>query len=110
MIEPVAVQNLMLATALGAAIVVLGAAYATLFAFARLLERPRLLGAAAASYLGLLVCVIAFAYVARLDGFWATLAVAMALGYLLAPLGIWRLCTGTHAATHEASTGDGHER
>lgn len=103
LMDPVHIQDLLLATALGAGIVLFGAAYAALLTFARLLDRPRLLVYAGASYAALVACVVAFADAARLTGSWSVLAVAMALGYLVAPLGIWRLCTGTHLTPDHGS-------
>jgi hypothetical protein len=49
----------------------------------------------------LFISVLTLGSAAHLNGFWWWLVVAMLVGYLLAPHGIWKLCVGTHAS-HDA--------
>ena len=98
MLEPVAAQNLMAAAMTGAGIVLFGAFYALFFALAKIQARKNFLLLAAASYAGLVFCVVILARTLNLDGFWQSIVIAMLLGYLVAPYGIWHLCVGTHKA------------
>jgi hypothetical protein len=79
-------------------VVMAGALYALLFAYARVKRQPRLMPLAYGAYLGLVVSVLILAAVANLfaTGFWTFIVVLMLVGYLLAPHAIWRLCVGTH--------------
>lgn len=99
MIEPVALKDFFLTFFSAAMVIVAGALYALLFAYARVKRRPRLIPLAYAAYLGLVVSVLALATVANLfaTGFWTLIVVLMLVGYLLAPHAIWHLCVGTHA-------------
>lgn len=99
MIEPVALENFFLTFFSAAMIIVTGALYALLFAYARVKQRPRLMPLAYAAYLGLVVSVLVLATVANLfgTGFWTFIVALMLVGYLLAPHAIWHLCVGTHA-------------
>lgn len=99
MIEPVALKNFFLTFFSAAMVVVAGALYALLFAYARVRQRPRLMPLAYAAYLGLVVSALVLATVANLfaTGFWTFIVVVMLVGYLLAPHAIWHLCIGTHA-------------
>lgn len=102
MIEPVKLADFFL-TFLSAALVILsGAVYALLFAYSRVRKMPRLMLLAYAAYAVLFVSVITLAKVTNLFGgvFWIALVMTMLVGYLLAPHAIWRLCVGTHAASH----------
>lgn len=97
--EPVALKNFFLTFFSAAMVVMAGALYALLFAYARVKRRPRLMPLAYGAYLGLVVSVLILAAVANLfaTGFWTFIVVLMLVGYLLAPHAIWRLCVGTHA-------------
>lgn len=101
MIEPVASTHFLAAFAAAATVVIAGAGYAALFAWARLRQRREPMIAAYACYGVLAVAVALLAEVAHLDGAWRVLAGLMLIGYLLAPHGIWRLCKTTHPETHE---------
>jgi uncharacterized membrane protein len=103
MIEPVAVKDFLLTFFSAAMVILSGALYALLFAYARVRRRPRLLPLAYLAYAGLVVSVLVLAMVANLfaTGFWTFIVVLMLIGYLLAPHGIWHLCVGTHAHGHE---------
>lgn len=102
MIEPVALKNFFLTFFSAAMVVVAGALYALLFAYARVRKQPRLMPLAYAAYLGLVASVLVLAAVANLfgNGFWTFIVVFMLIGYLLAPHAIWHLCVGTHAHEH----------
>ena len=102
MIEPVALQDFFLTFFSAAMVILTGALYALLFAYARVRQRPRLMPLAYLAYLGLVASVLVLAMVANLfaTGFWTFIVVLMLIGYLLAPHAIWHLCVGTHAHDH----------
>jgi uncharacterized membrane protein len=104
MIEPVALKDFFLTFFSAAMVIMTGALYALLFAYARVKRRPRVMPLAYAAYLGLLASVLMLATVANLfaNGFWTFIVVLMLVGYLLAPHAIWHLCVGTHAQEHMA--------
>jgi hypothetical protein len=99
MIEPVALKDFFLTFFSAAMVILSGALYALLFAWARVRQRPRLMPLAYVAYLGLVVSVLVLAMAANLfaTGFWTSIVVLMLIGYLLAPHAIWHLCVGTHA-------------
>ncbi len=99
MIEPVALKDFFLTFFSAAMVIMTGALYALLFAFARVKHRPRLMPLAYLAYLGLFASVMVLAYAANLfsSGFWIFIVLLMLVGYLLAPHAIWHLCVGTHA-------------
>lgn len=101
MIEPVASHQFVTAFASAAAVMLSGAAYAALFAWARLQRRRSLMIAAYACYGVLAGSVALLADAANLHGFWRILAGLMLAGYLLAPHAIWLLCSGTHPEPHD---------
>jgi hypothetical protein len=103
-VEPVDVQDFLLAVAAGGVIVLAGAIYALLFALSRIQGRPGLMPLAYAAYAVLAVAVVYLARAAHFSGFWTVVAVLMVVGYLLAPHGVWRLCVGTHEAEGGAAT------
>jgi hypothetical protein len=43
----------------------------------------------------------------HLQGFWLFVTAVMLTGYLLAPMAIWRLCTGTHGEADVEPVGVG---
>jgi uncharacterized membrane protein len=102
MIEPVELNDFFLTFFSAAMVILSGALYALLFAYARVRQRPRLMPLAYLAYAGLVVSVLVLAMVANLfaTGFWTFIVVLMLVGYLLAPHGIWHLCVGTHADAH----------
>ena len=104
MIEPVALENFFLTFFSAAMVILTGALYALVFAYARVKRRPRLMLLAYAAYLGLATSVLVLATVANLfaTGFWTFVVALMLVGYLLAPHAIWHLCVGTHAQEHAA--------
>lgn len=99
MIEPVALKDFFLTFFAAAMVILAGALYALLFAYARVKQRPRLMPLAYAAYFGLVVSVLVLAVVAHLfaTGFWTFIVALMLIGYLLAPHAIWHLCVSTHA-------------
>ncbi|TAK86487.1 MAG: hypothetical protein EPO20_07520 [Betaproteobacteria bacterium] len=99
--KPVELSNFFLLFFSAASVILLGAAYALLFALARLRNLPRLMPLAYASYAGLCASVLALAYAANLysGGIWVALVIVMLIGYLLAPHAAFRLCKGMHAQT-----------
>lgn len=96
MVDAVAAQSILLATMAGALVVVLGAAYAFLFAWARVHAQPRLLPWAYFSFLLMTGAVVVLATTLNLVGHWGVLVGVMLVGYLLAPHAIWWLCVQTH--------------
>lgn len=101
MIEPVALQDFFITFFSAAAVIMFGAGYAALFAWARLGGRRRLMPWAYACY-GLLAGAVFFlAGAAHLNGMWSVVTTLMLAGYLLAPHAIWHLCTATHDTEHD---------
>ena len=94
------VQDILIATAFGAGVVVCGAFYAICLALARLAgmsaKRSVLTGLSYLSYGLLVLNVILFAYFLRLSGWWLALVVLMVVGYFFAPRFIWRLSVELH--------------
>lgn len=107
MIEPVAMANFFTVFFSAASVIVFGALYALLFAYARLHRRPRMMVLTYAAYLGLFAAVLTLAFAANLfsNGFWTFIVLLMLIGYLLAPHAIWYLCVGTHADGHGEGEG-----
>src|SRR5512147_1388978 len=79
MIEPVALKDFFLTFFSAAMVVLAGALYALLFAYARVKRRPRLMPLAYAAYVGLVVSVLVLAAVTNLfaSGFWTFVVVVM---------------------------------
>lgn len=100
-VEPVQPDHFFLLFISAAGVIVLGAAYALLFALARIRKLPKLMPLAYAAYGGLCAAVFALGYAANLysGGVWTALIVVMLFGYLLAPHAAFRLCKGMHAQT-----------
>lgn len=94
-----------MAVAAGAVIVLAGAAYALLYALARVHGRPALMSFAYLAYGLLVAAVAALAQAAHFSGLWSFIALLMLAGYLLAPHGVWRLCVGTHASSGHGQDG-----
>ncbi len=96
MTEPVVAQQIMLAAMAGAMIVMFGALYAFVFAWARLRQRPYLMPVAYAFYACLTAAALILARAFHFSDFWFTIILVMLAGYLLAPHAIWHLCVATH--------------
>lgn len=97
MIEPVELQDFFITFFSGAMIIMAGALYALLFAWSRLQSKPWMMALAYGSYGILFISVLTLGSATHLNGFWWGLVIALLVGYLLAPHGIWKLCVGTHA-------------
>ena len=99
MIEPAGLADFFTIFFSSAMVILLGALYALLFAYARIRSMPVLMPLAYLSYAGLFISTLFLARAANLlsHPLWATVVACMLLGYLLAPHGIWHLCVGTHA-------------
>ena len=96
MVEPVGVQDIMIAAMAGAMVVMFGAAFAFAFAMAKLNKKRLLMGVAYGTYVGLVISVFVLAYALNLNGSWWAVTITMLVGYLLAPQAIWKLSVGTH--------------
>ena len=101
--EPLTQHAILAAAGAGAAILLFGAAYAALFAFARLLHRPSLMIGAWIAYAALAIAVLVLARALAMHGAWIAVVATMLAGYCFAPRVIWRLCQGTHAGEEDAS-------
>lgn len=102
MIEPVQLADFFTVFFSAAMVIMTGALYALLFAYARVKHVPRLMPMAYLAYGGLVVSVLTLARAANLlhHPFWTAIVGLMLVGYLLAPHGIWHLCVGTHSEDH----------
>lgn len=102
MIEPANLANFFTIFFSSAMVIMLGALYALLFAFARIKGNARLMPLAYLSYAGLFASTLFLADAANLlrHPFWTVVVVFMLVGYLLAPHAIWHLCVGTHDLEH----------
>lgn len=96
MIEPVALQDFFITFFASALVILFGAGYAGLYAWAKLRGKPGLLAWAYACYAVLAAAVFVLARTAHFTNEWRILVVFMLTGYLLAPLGIWKLCHASH--------------
>ncbi len=96
MVEPVGVQNIMVAAMAGAMVVMFGAGYAFAFAMAKLNGKRSVMFVALGIYALLVISVLVLAYALNLNGNWWGVTITMLVGYLLAPQAIWKLSVGTH--------------
>lgn len=108
MIQPVELQDFLLNFFAAAGIILCGACYALLYAWARLSGRRSFLAGAYAAYAVLAVSVWVLAETAHLEGYWRALAVTMLIGYFAAPRAIFRLCADTHVADEVESPHPSH--
>lgn len=95
--EPMGLQDMFFGTMAGAAIVLMGAAYALFFALGRLHRSRSMIGAALVSYLLLAVATYVLVDALALSGVWILVTTVMLVGYFILPRAIWHLCVGTHA-------------
>jgi hypothetical protein len=111
LIEPVALSDFFLSFFSAAMIILLGALYAGLFAWAKITSQQRFQFAAGFVYLALLITVGVFSQINHFNGYWLSLSFLMAAGYGLMPYLIWRLCVATHidASEHSHHFGDHHD-
>jgi hypothetical protein len=103
--ETLQAQEIMLATLSGGLVVMFGALYSMLFAFARL-RHPFLMPFAYAAYALFAASTLVLARSLHLEGYWLVIVFVMLAGYFLAPHGIWHLCVGTHVNEEHESEGD----
>jgi hypothetical protein len=89
-------RDMFISTMAGAAVVLMGAFYALFYALGRLHNHRIALAASATSYLGLAVATFMLVDALALRGFWLFVAATMLIGYLLAPMAIWRLSVDIH--------------
>jgi hypothetical protein len=97
MIEPVELKDFFIAFFSAALVILAGAGYAGLYAWAKLRAKPGLLAWAYGCYAALAAATFALARAAHLNEEWRILVGLMLVGYLLAPHGVWRLCAASHA-------------
>lgn len=111
LIQPVDLADFFLGFFTAAMIILLGALYAGLFAWAKISRRKRFATGAWLAYLALLVAVIVYSRINHFSGYWFSLSLVMALGYGLMPYVIWRLCHATHAdeSEHSHHSGGHHD-
>jgi len=102
MLEPVELKDFFIVFFSGAMVIMAGALYALLFAWSRLQSKSWMMSLAYFSYFVLFIAVMTLGSAAHLSGFWWWLVIAMLLGYLLAPHGIWKLCVATHAVKQQS--------
>jgi hypothetical protein len=105
MIDAVAPQDLVMTFTASALIVLFGAGYAAFFACSRITGRSRFTIAAGLCYIALACAVMMLSRAAHFDGSWRIVSAFMLLGYLLAPYGIWRLCTASHRTSQDKPEG-----
>lgn len=96
MIEPVALKDFFVTFFSSALVILFGAGYAGLYAWSKLRSKPSLMPWAYACYAALAAAVFVLAKAAHFNGEWQILVGLMLAGYLLAPIGIWKLCTASH--------------
>ena len=106
--EALQAQEIMLATLSGALVVLFGALYAMLFAFAKL-RHPLLMPLAYAAYALFAAAALMLAKALHMEGYWLVIILVMLVGYLLAPHGIWHLCIGTHVNSGHEFEGENHD-
>jgi hypothetical protein len=100
MIEPVELKDFFITFFSAAMVILSGAGYAGLYAWAKLRATPRLLLWAYGCYGVLVAATLLLARATHLNGQWQILVGLMLVGYLLAPQGIWRLCVASHGKEH----------
>jgi hypothetical protein len=98
--QAVEVNSIMLATMAGAMVVLAGALYAGVYAIGKVSNSVSLVRLSYLFYGVLVVSVLVLARTLNFSGIWNWVAVVMLTGYLIAPLGIWKLCVGTHVDSH----------
>lgn len=91
--EPLAPNRILPAVIAAALILLLGAAYAGLYALAKLRRDRRLHLLALAAYAGLAAAVAGLSVSLQLAGAWRILVPLLLMGYLIAPRAVWHLCT-----------------
>ena len=108
MAEPMAAQQIMLAAMASVMIVMFGALYAFVFAWARLRQRPYLMPVAYAFYACLTAAALILARAFHFSDFWFSIVLLMLVGYLLSPHAIWHLCMATNDAENYSENLDSY--
>jgi len=90
------IRDVFVGTMAGAAVVLTGAFYALFYALGKLNAHRLSLAASFFSYLGLVAATILLVGALHLRGLWLLVPAAMLIGYLLAPMAIWRLSVDIH--------------
>lgn len=107
-------RDIFVSTMAGAAIVLMGAFYALFYALGKLNGHRLSLMVSFVSFLGLVAATFMLIDALQLRGVWLLVTAAMLIGYLLAPMAIWRLSVDIHGdadpehnqhATHTLLTG-----
>jgi len=106
-VEPVGLNDILIAVMAGALVVLFGALYAATFAFGRLYDKAGLVLVAYGFFALLAVCVFVLASALHLTGFWEMLVVVLLVGYLVAPRMIWRLSQATHQQSPDDTSAQG---
>jgi hypothetical protein len=89
-------RDVFVGTMAGGAVVLMGAFYALFYALGKLNAHRLSLAASFFSYLGLVAATILLADALQLKGFWLLVPAVMLIGYLVAPMAIWRLSVDIH--------------
>jgi hypothetical protein len=110
MIQPVDLEDFFVAFFSAAMVLVSGALYALLFAYAKVHSRPGLLPYAYGAYALLVGAVVMLARAMHWSGMWSMVAALMIVGYLLAPHVIYRLSVATHGPGHGPAGAGGGPR
>ena len=89
-------RDIFVSTMAGAAVVLMGAFYALFYALGKLNNNHLSLAASFASYLGLAAATYMLIDALDLRGIWLLVTTVMLVGYLIAPIAIWRLSVDVH--------------
>ncbi len=95
-VDPVGLNDILIAVMAGALVVLFGALYAGALAFGRLYGKAGLVLVAYGFFALLAACVFVLSSALHLTGGWEMLVVLLLGGYLIAPHLIWRLSLATH--------------
>ena len=111
LIEPVALSDFFLSFFSAAMIILSGATYAGLYAWAKIKSSRGFYLSAWIAYAILLACVAVFSVINHFTGYWLLLSLTMAVGYAFMPRIIWQLCVATHSTEpeHSHQTGGHHD-
>jgi hypothetical protein len=105
MIDPVNAREIVLAALLSGGILLFGTLYAAFYALSKRLGRPRLGHLAVACGVALACASTGLSIVLNLTGIWTLVVVALLAGYLLAPIGVWRLAAAVDPVATRGSRG-----
>ena len=97
MMEPVELKDFLTVFFVSAGVILFGAAYAILYAWAEIRQSAGIRQLSHLAYASLLPCIAALAWFAHFQGVWILLAAVMAIGYFWAPRFLMKLCRSTHS-------------